>query len=255
MCVSLIINRRGMYLTTVHSLWACFRLSTHCLLQGDVVINRRRKRQSPEKQLQKEDNTAATAAAVVDEATAVIVEPRRSRRLSALAAAAESMAGAFDIHVQPPTKNSRKSKEKEGQKPSNDAKNTTKWKRKQQLTEQQRNAPSKKRKLCDPTSEESDISHTDSSLETTTQTSKTSSTSDEKSQASTTHTNPTQRRTCIDFLSDAHHNLVLKPFDATKLTLGISPYDQANCGKILQSPEYVTDIFQRLYDCEVGAAI
>jgi hypothetical protein len=166
----------------------------------------------------------------------------------------QHQSGAVDIHVKrQQNKTSRKSQEKEDQEPNNTSetaksKSSIQNKYTEQLQLQQRNAPSKKRKLNDPTTDP-DTSSTDS-METKNQSSKTLSTSDAKTEAAPTHS-ITTRGTCIDFLSDAHHNLVLEPFDATKLTAGISYYDRANRGKILLSPEYVTDIFQRLYDCEV----
>lgn len=48
-----------------------------------------------------------------------------------------------------------------------------------------------------------------------------------------------------------HHNLSLTNFEPTKYTLGFSPYDNSIRGDVLQSPEYVSDIFQRLYHSEV----
>jgi hypothetical protein len=56
-----------------------------------------------------------------------------------------------------------------------------------------------------------------------------------------------------DGRSQEHHNLLLTNFEATKYTAGFSPYDISNRGDVLQSPEYVSDIFQRLYQSEVGA--
>jgi hypothetical protein len=48
-----------------------------------------------------------------------------------------------------------------------------------------------------------------------------------------------------------HHNLSLTNFEPTKYTFGFSPYDVSIRGDVLQSPEYVSDIFQRLYHSEV----
>ncbi len=48
-----------------------------------------------------------------------------------------------------------------------------------------------------------------------------------------------------------HHNLHLIDFQPTKFTLGFSPYDFSSRGDVLKSPEYVSDIFQRLYYSEV----
>lgn len=53
-------------------------------------------------------------------------------------------------------------------------------------------------------------------------------------------------------VEEAHHNLVRMPFDDSKYTIGISIYDTPSKGKVLEAPEYVTDIFQRLYNCEVS---
>ena len=57
----------------------------------------------------------------------------------------------------------------------------------------------------------------------------------------------TQDKIC----SQEHHNLSLTNFEPTKYTAGFSPYDISNRGDVLQSPEYVSDIFQRLYHSEV----
>lgn len=59
-----------------------------------------------------------------------------------------------------------------------------------------------------------------------------------------------QANSSTDILEEAHHNLVLAPFDDSKYTAGISVYDTPSKGKILEAPEYVTDIFQRLYNAE-----
>ena len=48
-----------------------------------------------------------------------------------------------------------------------------------------------------------------------------------------------------------HHNLHLTDFQPTKFTCGFSPYDVSSRGDVLKSPEYVSDIFQRLYHSEV----
>jgi hypothetical protein len=52
-------------------------------------------------------------------------------------------------------------------------------------------------------------------------------------------------------LSQEHYNLALTNFEPTKYTSGFSPYDVSNRGDVLQSPEYVSDIFQRLFHSEV----
>ena len=48
-----------------------------------------------------------------------------------------------------------------------------------------------------------------------------------------------------------HHNLSLENFEPTNYTFGFSPYDVSIRNDVLQSPEYVSDIFQRLYHSEV----
>jgi hypothetical protein len=55
----------------------------------------------------------------------------------------------------------------------------------------------------------------------------------------------------MEGLPQEHHNLVLANFDPTRYTSGLSLFDVANQGDVLQSPEYVSDIFQRLYHSEV----
>jgi Cyclin, N-terminal domain/Cyclin, C-terminal domain len=55
----------------------------------------------------------------------------------------------------------------------------------------------------------------------------------------------------MEGLPQEHHNLVLANFDPTRYTSGLSVFDVANQGDILQSPDYVSDIFQRLYHSEV----
>jgi hypothetical protein len=72
---------------------------------------------------------------------------------------------------------------------------------------------------------------------------------------------PTKRARHISFLirqkqhrdgrPQEHHNLSLTNFEPTKYTSGFSPYDVSIRGDVLQSPEYVSDIFQRLYHSEV----
>jgi hypothetical protein len=52
-----------------------------------------------------------------------------------------------------------------------------------------------------------------------------------------------------------HYNLSLTNFEPTKYTSGFSPYDMSNRGDVLQSPEYVSDIFQRLFHSEVREVI
>lgn len=54
-----------------------------------------------------------------------------------------------------------------------------------------------------------------------------------------------------DGTTHQHYNLVLIPFDASKFTTGLSKYDKCCKGKVLYTPEYAPDIFQRLFECEV----
>jgi len=50
----------------------------------------------------------------------------------------------------------------------------------------------------------------------------------------------------------SHHNLVVTPFDPSKFTVGHSAYDTPVQGQELYAPEYISDIFQRLYHAEVS---
>ena len=43
----------------------------------------------------------------------------------------------------------------------------------------------------------------------------------------------------------------MTPFDPTKFTVGLSIYDTPSQGQVLYAPEYISDIFQRLYYSEV----
>jgi Cyclin, N-terminal domain/Cyclin, C-terminal domain len=61
----------------------------------------------------------------------------------------------------------------------------------------------------------------------------------------------TVRVKATDGQPQEHHNLVLTNFDATKYTSGLSCYDIVHKGDTLRSPEYASDIFQRLYQSEV----
>jgi hypothetical protein len=45
---------------------------------------------------------------------------------------------------------------------------------------------------------------------------------------------------------------VSSPFDCSKYTLGFSRHDKSTRGDVLQAPEYVCDIFQRLFKIEVS---
>mmetsp|Transcript_8043 Transcript_8043/g.11589 ORF Transcript_8043/g.11589 Transcript_8043/m.11589 type:complete len:498 (+) Transcript_8043:165-1658(+) len=68
---------------------------------------------------------------------------------------------------------------------------------------------------------------------------------------STRRTRPQPRKLCSDFLSQTDFKMVREPFDSSKYTLGISPYDKDVSEKPLMIPEYATDLFQRLYDREL----
>lgn len=45
---------------------------------------------------------------------------------------------------------------------------------------------------------------------------------------------------------------VASPFDVSKYTVGFSSHDKCTKGDVLQAPEYVCDIFQRLFKIEVS---
>ena len=51
------------------------------------------------------------------------------------------------------------------------------------------------------------------------------------------------------------HGLAMTPFDPTKFTVGLSAYDAPYQDNVLLAPEYCSDIFQRLYNSEVGLPI
>jgi hypothetical protein len=50
---------------------------------------------------------------------------------------------------------------------------------------------------------------------------------------------------------ETNHNMVCSPFDSSKYTIGIAVHDIPNQGDVLQVPEYVADIYQRLFRLEV----
>jgi hypothetical protein len=54
-----------------------------------------------------------------------------------------------------------------------------------------------------------------------------------------------------DFLDQANHTMVRLPFDASRYVPGIADHDSPNVDDVLEAPEYVSDIFQRLYFAEV----
>lgn len=55
-----------------------------------------------------------------------------------------------------------------------------------------------------------------------------------------------------EFMEETNYTLVSLPFNPCKYTEGLSVYDTPSRGNVLEAPEYVTDIFQRLFDSEVG---
>jgi hypothetical protein len=55
-----------------------------------------------------------------------------------------------------------------------------------------------------------------------------------------------------EFMQEVNHNLVSLPFDPCRYTEGLSVYDTPNRNDANQAPEYVTDIFQRLFNAEVS---
>jgi hypothetical protein len=57
---------------------------------------------------------------------------------------------------------------------------------------------------------------------------------------------------CNDILLHTDHGLVRTPFDDSKYTPGLSPYDLDARDDVQEVSAYVTDIFQRLYDAEVS---
>ena len=65
------------------------------------------------------------------------------------------------------------------------------------------------------------------------------------------YSEPLQRNLCSDILPHSDHGLVREPFDPSKYTAGIAPYDLEKCEDVLEVPAYVTDIYQRLYNAEV----
>jgi hypothetical protein len=66
--------------------------------------------------------------------------------------------------------------------------------------------------------------------------------------------NPTNRCTDLLVTEDNDYCLLRKvegPFDASKYTTGIAAYDKDHKENVDEAPDYVTDIFQRLFDAEV----
>jgi hypothetical protein len=63
------------------------------------------------------------------------------------------------------------------------------------------------------------------------------------------------RELCCDFYKDKNHTLVRVPFDASKFTAGISKYEAERDEDESKVTEYVTDIYQRYYACEVSVLV
>jgi hypothetical protein len=55
----------------------------------------------------------------------------------------------------------------------------------------------------------------------------------------------------VDVACTICYDLVHPKFDSATFMPGVSKYDAGSVGDPLAAPEYVTDIFQRLYDREV----
>jgi hypothetical protein len=53
---------------------------------------------------------------------------------------------------------------------------------------------------------------------------------------------------------ETNHSMVCSPFDSSKYTIGIAVHDIPNQGDVLQVPDYVADIYQRLFRLEVRGA-
>jgi hypothetical protein len=58
-----------------------------------------------------------------------------------------------------------------------------------------------------------------------------------------------------EFMQEVNHNLVSLPFDPSRYTDGLSAYDTPNRNDVNEAPEYVTDIFQRLFNAEVSPVV
>jgi hypothetical protein len=66
------------------------------------------------------------------------------------------------------------------------------------------------------------------------------------------HSNAAEpKKPCSDFLPHTDYGLVRVPFDPSKYTAGISPHDLENVEDVAEVSNYVTDIYQRLYNQEV----
>lgn len=60
-----------------------------------------------------------------------------------------------------------------------------------------------------------------------------------------------ERSLRANFVEGESYDMVVSSFDPTKYTLGLAAYDECNRDDPLEAPEYVTDIFQRLFRAEV----
>ena len=63
---------------------------------------------------------------------------------------------------------------------------------------------------------------------------------------------PCATRPCLSPAKMVSHGLQSEPFYSSEYTQGISAYDEMNRHKVQQVPNYVTDIYQRLYYAEVS---
>ena len=59
------------------------------------------------------------------------------------------------------------------------------------------------------------------------------------------------RKLCRDILPHTDYGLIREPFDSSKYTPGLAAHDADNKGDVLEVSNYVTDIYQRLYNAEV----
>ena len=59
------------------------------------------------------------------------------------------------------------------------------------------------------------------------------------------------RNLCSDILPHTDYGLIREPFDSSKYTPGLADHDAENTGDVLEVSNYVTDIYQRLYNAEV----
>jgi hypothetical protein len=66
---------------------------------------------------------------------------------------------------------------------------------------------------------------------------------------------PSSTRLCLGTHKQGSHGLQNKKFYSSEYTQQISVYDEINRDKIEHVPDYVTDIYQRLYYAEVSKAL